>query len=153
MQLEKMTLEDFESYLKIAIPNYAQEKMKAEGFEKEEAYELAQSTYKNLLSEGFNTKDHYLYVVKFNQKKVGLFWFAKKSNQNKEYAFIYDIMLDSEFRGQGLGKKLMNLIEEEIKKKNLSSVSLHVFEHNKVAVNLYKKSGYHTTNRIMVKDL
>jgi|TARA_Y100000768_G_C23537614_1_gene477773 hypothetical protein len=35
-----MTLEDFESYLKIAIPNYAQEKMKAEGFEKEEAYEL-----------------------------------------------------------------------------------------------------------------
>ncbi|MDP7320262.1 MAG: hypothetical protein QF441_06610 [Bacteriovoracaceae bacterium] len=47
----------------------------------------------------------------------------------------------------------MNLIEEEIKAKNLSSLNLHVFEHNKVAVNLYKKSGYHTTNRIMVKDL
>jgi len=53
------------------------------------------------------------------------------------------IYIDKEYRGIGLGKLLLNIAEEEIKKLDtIKIVMLEVFSNNESAINLYKKFGY-----------
>jgi len=65
----------------------------------------------------------------------------------------FDIELISEKRGQGLGKLLMGLVEDEVRKLGCVSIGLNVFGHNAAAVALYEKAGFQTMSRMMKKDL
>ncbi len=59
----------------------------------------------------------------------------------KEHVGNFGICVASEFRGQGLGKKIMDLIINESIKKlpKLQIIDLEVFSQNIIAINLYKK--------------
>ncbi len=52
------------------------------------------------------------------------------------------LMIDKEFRGDGLGKYLLNFILEKAKKSGIRTAILHVFSDNEIAYNLYKKMGF-----------
>ncbi len=62
----------------------------------------------------------------------------------KNHVGSFGITIAKEFRGDGIGKILMELvIEESIKKmKNLKIIDLEVFGKNPIAQNLYKKMGF-----------
>ncbi|WP_413290754.1 GNAT family N-acetyltransferase [Bdellovibrio sp. HCB337] len=154
IKLRKMTSEEYTEYRKFSVANYADEKQKGEGLTPEEALKVAQDSYERLLPQGLETPDQFLFSVieDATQKPVGMLWFAKKSQSGKIYAFIYDVVLNPEKRGQGLGKHLIALMEEEARALGCKSVGLHVFGHNTAAIALYEKSGFHTTNRMMKKD-
>lgn len=50
---------------------------------------------------------------------------------------------NKKYRGKGLGKIVLKLMLEEIRKTTLAEkIDLYVFEWNKVALNLYKKEGF-----------
>jgi ribosomal protein S18 acetylase RimI-like enzyme len=155
IELRKMKSDEFLNYLKFAVDNYASEKQKGEGLNMEDALRVAKDSFANLLPLGLESKDQFLFSVieKSVDSSIGVLWFAKKMNGDKPYGFIYDIELIPERRGKGLGKVLLNLAEEEIRKAGCKSIGLHVFGHNVTAVSLYEKSGFHTTNRMMRKDL
>lgn len=154
LKLRKMSEYEYANYLKESLPNYAEEKMKGEGLSKEDALKVAQDSYNRLLPQGLKTENQFLFSVteSASEKVIGTLWFAKKVEGTKSYAFIYDILLSPEVRGKGLGKVIISLAESEVRKLGLKSMGLHVFGHNEVAINLYEKTGFRTTNRIMVKD-
>ncbi len=52
------------------------------------------------------------------------------------------VSIAKEFRGEGLGERLMQEIEAQAKKLKLKILHLEVYVENKVAENLYKKMGY-----------
>ena len=56
----------------------------------------------------------------------------------------FGISVALEFRGQGLGQKIMELtIEESVKNLlELQIIDLEIFSQNKIALNLYKKLGF-----------
>lgn len=56
--------------------------------------------------------------------------------------WIEDVVVDQEFRGRGIGRKLMNRLLEEAKKKNLSEVLLFSADHRKAAIGLYTDLGF-----------
>lgn len=151
----KMNQDEFETYLLTAIQSYADEKEKAEGHSKETALKVSQDSYSSLLPSGLSSENQFLFSVfeSVENKRVGMFWFAIKSNAGKDYAYIYDLSLEPDTRGKGYGKELMTLIESEVKSKNLTSIGLHVFGHNSAARKLYLNSGFVETNIIMKKDL
>lgn len=153
--LRPKTEDEYGAYLKLAILNYAKEKEIGEGHTSENAFKIALESFSSLLPDGLQTSNQFIYSIteKESEKMIGTLWIAKRTNLGKDYAYIYDIMLDENVRGKGYGKLLMNLVEEEVKKKNLKTISLHVFGHNKVARALYLKSGYIETNVMMKKDL
>ncbi|MEK2646180.1 GNAT family N-acetyltransferase [Bdellovibrio sp. BCCA] len=155
IELRKMSAPEFSDYMKYAISNYAAEKQKGEGHSPEDALKISQEAYARQLPQGLETPDQFLFSVieKATGNSVGILWIAKKFNGEKPYAFIYDIELKPDHRGKGLGKILMNLMEDEVRKLGCSSVGLHVFGHNTSAIALYEKSGFYTTNRMMKKDL
>ncbi len=148
-----MNEEQYDIYLAYSIPNYAKAKSDAEGYSYEDALKLAKETYAELLPSGLSTEDHYLYVISRSSEQVGHVWLSKElaANEKEFYAWIYDIEIYEDFRGKGLSKEVMKLIEERAKVFGSSSIRLHVFGHNEIARSLYKKSGYIETNVVMKK--
>lgn len=155
IELRTMNSQEFADYMKYAVDNYAAEKEKGEGLSKEEALKVSKDSFERLLPKGLESPDQFLFsVIEIaTSKPVGILWLAKKMNGDKPYAFIYDVELKPENRGKGLGKALMNLMENETRRLGCMSVGLHVFGHNEAATALYEKSGFITTSRMMKKDL
>lgn len=62
---------------------------------------------------------------------------------NSELPRLSRILIDPSKTGQGLGKKLIELmIEEMVKQKNPDKIDLCVFSWNKVAIRCYQKVGF-----------
>jgi ribosomal protein S18 acetylase RimI-like enzyme len=60
----------------------------------------------------------------------------------KPYINIHDILIDSEFRGNGLGKKLLEQIELIARERKCCKITLEVREDNQIAQNLYTELGF-----------
>ena len=108
-----------------------------------EARKKAESEQYGILSQGVNTKDHFLYTIKTdNNLKVGSIWFGKIEKDSKDIAFILYIRIDDERRGKGFGTIAMEMIEEEIKKIGIDTIRLHVLKKNLPAKKMYNNLGY-----------
>lgn len=57
-------------------------------------------------------------------------------------AHITNIAVDPKYRGKGIGKKLVEGLLEELKKLNITRVTLEVRRSNLIAQRLYKKFGF-----------
>lgn len=147
---KKMDEKKFKNYYDYAVTNYAEEKIKSGNWKKEEAMKLAKETFDKMLPNKQNTENNYLYSI-FNEKSehIGFIWFVDE----KGISFLADINLFENFRGNGYGILVMKELENKSKKLNAKKIELHVFGHNKVAFNLYKKMGFDVTNYRMAKTL
>ena len=56
--------------------------------------------------------------------------------------WIEDVVVDSGFRGRGIGRKLMNRLLDEANKKDLSELLLFSADHRKAAIGLYTDLGF-----------
>jgi ribosomal protein S18 acetylase RimI-like enzyme len=68
-------------------------------------------------------------------------WLAER-HRDRSIAFVYDIEIDPAFRGSGLGRAAMLLLEDEAKRLGLAEIRLNVFGGNDVARSLYRSLGY-----------
>jgi len=55
---------------------------------------------------------------------------------------VHDVTVLKEYRNKGIGRKLMNALIEEAKKRNCSRITLEVRKDNLPAQNLYKDLGF-----------
>lgn len=56
--------------------------------------------------------------------------------------WIEDVVVDSASRGKGIGRKLLNLLLEVGKEKELSEILLFTEDHRLAAINLYSSVGF-----------
>ncbi len=147
-RLEKMLDEDFEIWNARVWVEYRNELimagMTAEAADENVATNIAQTIPEGKLSEG-----NYVFTVWNDDEKVGAVWLADRAGE----WFIYDIEIDENLRGQGLGRATMRNIEEFVRTQEGISVSLSVFGFNKIAQNLYLSEGYETIRWSMTKKL
>lgn len=104
-------------------------------------------------------KDDKAFVAEIDEKIVGAVWVRIMD----DYGHIDDntpsfaISLFKEYRGLGIGKKLMEIILDELKACGYKQASLAVQKENR-ALNLYKKLGFqiydeNSEEYIMIKHL
>ena len=74
----------------------------------------------------------------FQTQLVGVVTFSLSIDD----ADIEGVVVDKQFRKQGIGEKLMRSAHEFILGKQIKSVLLEVRESNKSAISLYQKLGY-----------
>lgn len=67
---------------------------------------------------------------------------CKWDNPDDTTCIIHRLCIDPEYQNNGLGKKIMQHIEEQAKKMDYESIRLDVFTENPCALALYKNSGY-----------
>lgn len=88
------------------------------------------------------------YLLLIDKKPVG--WFNIRLADTKEATI--GMIIDKPHQGKGFGKQAMVLIKKEAKTLGMKKLRLEVFVDNKPAVNLYKKSGFKTTAKVLVME-
>ena len=90
-----------------------------------------------------------------NGQQAGYVWVAQVGSTftGKNQAFIINLYVVPEFRGQGIGSVLMRKAEEWALLQNLDRIGLSVAVHNQVAVELYEKEGFTAEMMRMYKNI
>jgi RimJ/RimL family protein N-acetyltransferase len=151
IKLAPMNEEQYIRFLDAAIKNYADDKVKARTWAKNEALEKSQLEFSTLLPNGIATDDHVLFSVENDGQQIGILWLHIRNKNNEKQAFIYDIELFEEERGKGFGKATMAALDDYANQVGIKKIGLHVFAHNPRAIALYEKCGYETTDISMSK--
>jgi diamine N-acetyltransferase len=88
-------------------------------------------------------------ILSINKSETPPFDFFKA----QEFALIDSIIIDEKFRGQGIGRVLLNQAKEWSLKQGLKSIQLTVWEANTQAISFYKKHGFNSLSRKMILEL
>lgn len=153
VKLVYMNQDDFDDFKEHSLISFAHEQVKSGAYEKENAIDRSRKYFDELLPDGLNTKEHKIFTVYKGEGKVGTLWIRVFEKNNALRAFVYDIELFEEFRGQGIGTQTMESLNEYCKTIGVDTINLHVFGHNKRALSMYEKVGFETTNYYMEKKL
>ena len=103
--------------------------------------------------EDFGKTDDECLVVEADNKVVGAVWTRILSGETKGFGNIdehtpeFAISLFKEYRGKGLGTKLMKTMLELLKQKGYKMTSLAVQKDN-YAVNMYKNVGFNVIKEL-----
>src|SRR5215212_6046538 len=112
VKLVKMLQSDFEPYFERGIHEYAADHVRNGNWTEEDALEKSKKEFQDLLPDGVNSKDQFLYsIVDEAENKIGLLWVQVKDHK----AFIYDFSIDESFRGKGYGKQALIAMDETLK--------------------------------------
>jgi ribosomal protein S18 acetylase RimI-like enzyme len=150
IRLEALQQDDFERFLEREIRGYAEDHVRNGDWPAEGALERSRKEFEFYLPDGIHTQDQYLWsIVDDSGDKIGVLWVQLKDHQ----AFIFDFVIDEEFRGKGFGKQALTVMDEKLKSMGAESVALHVFGDNITAQELYRKTGYVITGLHMKKTL
>ena len=152
-KLVPMTQPEFEAFIEHIIPDYAADNVRAGYWSENEALERSRKQTESLLSQGLQTKDHFLYTLYDGDEAVGMIWLRAELDRPVKRGFIFDVEIKEEFRGKGYGKQAMLLIEEKARELGIKRMGLNVFAYNDVAKNLYERIGYKVSTMNMLKDL
>ena len=151
--LVPMEQSEFATYFEENIGRFAQENVDNGHWQAEEALEKSRVAFQGFLPEGLQSKNQYIFNIFDNDQgfKLGLLWVEVKMDEPGRPAFVFDFIIEEQYRGIGFGKKALFALDEILKEMGAKSVSLHVFGHNKTAFELYKKTGYEVTDFHMRK--
>lgn len=151
MELVPMTPDDMVRYREQTIAEFAQEKVNSEGIDLDAARKAAEASWERANPE--KGDGHTIGRLHADGEPVGVLWFGVRPEWGKPCVWLYDIRLDPQHRGRGLGRQAMALLEREAQRLGVHSIGLHVFGHNTTARALYAKLGYRETSVIMRKDV
>ncbi len=85
---------------------------------------------------------------------MGLLWLAhRQPGTVREHAWIYDIEVEADRRGEGWGRRLLERAEAIAREWGLDSLQLNVFGDNEVARGLYRSAGFREQQVAMTKRL
>lgn len=155
VKFKRMTKKEFKSYINTVIDELPKEFIRAGVRDQKKAIRQAKEQIERILPNGFETPNNFLYSILDNatSNKVGILWYEIREKEGIKHVFICDISINKDHRRKGYGTQTFQVLEKEVKNKGISTIKLHVFGHNKLAITLYKKLGYKATNVIMSKDL
>lgn len=147
--------DQFEAWSQRSQRDYARAKVASGAWTEAEAPERARAEQAKLLPAGLDTPGHHLRRVEDATAGafIGWFWIAPATGGPPDLGWLFDIEIVPEHRGQGHGRAVMALAEQEAQSMGFARLGLHVFAQNKVALHLYEACGFETSDVTMVKTL
>jgi ribosomal-protein-alanine N-acetyltransferase len=82
-----------------------------------------------------------VYIVFQAETPVGVIEYLRDLD-NPAQAYLYGLAVDVEYRGRGLGKKLLTYSLQQLMKTGIKEVELTVEPDNEPAINLYQQHGF-----------
>jgi ribosomal protein S18 acetylase RimI-like enzyme len=89
------------------------------------------------------------------KKVVGYISFSQKTEENEWYGkhlYLYEFGVTKEYRGKGIGEKLMNKVIQVCKKKNLN-IKVDTLIKNKKTIEFYRKIGFKPYMIYFIKEI
>jgi ribosomal protein S18 acetylase RimI-like enzyme len=121
----------------------------------EDARRKAERDFTTELPGGLGTPGHWIDVVEDaeNGERLGILWFGPGFRGEPGTLWLFDIWLEEQARGKGLGRELMQLLEDEARTLGKTRIELNVFANNVRARALYESLGYNEMSRQLYKEL
>jgi len=152
IRLQTKSPTDTAAWLVLMWSQYADEIVGA-GFTPEEAKQNIERNKKSLFENDIPNDSQRIFDVLDDDVAIGSLWLAKREEGNSGEWFIYDIVIDPEHRGKGLGRSTMQAAEEYVRSEGGTRLALNVFGPNTVARKLYESMGYSVLAIGMKKEL
>ena len=155
VRLRTLRDDELDPYVQTAMRGYIEDIAERGGVPRHLAETKAQRDFEQLWPGGRPAEGQDIYAVEDagTGERVGYLWLAERDSQGRQVLWIYDIQIDERFRGRGLGRATMALVEEQARERGLARVELNVFGGNEVARTLYRSVGYEESAVWMGKDL
>ena len=105
--------------------------------------------------------DGICYLAKEDDKVVGLIMGCIISYDDNDYldykcpksGDITELIVTSKVRSKGVGKMLMEKLEDYFKSKGCLYIHVDVFAYNEIGINFYNKCGYHPRMHNFIKKI
>lgn len=145
LRLRPMTAAEFKSYRARAIRVRAADHVQAGDCDPGQAETLAAGEADDLLPAGLQTVGMLLLVAEAgNGEQVGQVWIAL--NGSRPYnAWVYDLQISPERRGEGYGRALLQATEEQARRHGATVIGARVSSANTVIRSLLESSGWNVT--------
>ena len=113
-------------------------RMKNEGVEP--YTDLEKGFEDNYLDTFYVSDDNVIFVAEDKGKVIGFI----SINNHKEYGYIYldDYCVSEEYRGKGIGSKLMDMAFKYAGEQEIDQIITHVESANKESIEFYKNKGF-----------
>ena len=111
---------------------------------------------KSFLQDRINNKESEIFLCLNEQNQALGFMQLYKSFSSVGLRKIYilnDLYVDKKFRGQGVGKSLINLAKNFAKENGVTKITLITAKTNEAAQHLYETEGYVRDNEYFVYNL
>ncbi|MBC8332934.1 MAG: GNAT family N-acetyltransferase [Anaerolineae bacterium] len=96
-----------------------------------------------------------VFIARIEDQNVGYIWVGqvRRVFTGEMQAHILNLFVTNEFRGQGVGARLLKRAEAWAREHHLTRIGLSVAAHNSIAIGLYEKLGYEIETQRMIKIL
>jgi len=146
IKLRPMRDDEFAAFFVQSKERFARDMVEDGGLDPEPAHIKAEHDYARLLPDGLASPGQFLFVVEDEVGAArGALWFADQERNGRRCAFLYDIHVDESSRGQGMGRLAVQLLEQEVSARGLTTIELNVLGGNTIARSLYRSLGYAET--------
>jgi ribosomal protein S18 acetylase RimI-like enzyme len=154
--MRPMREDEYDAWLSGATEDYARENSENKGIAFEEALPKARADMESLLPKGLATPNHTIEIAEDPNggERLGYLWHARETRESgREVLWLYDLYVEEAHRGRGVGRRLMEILEERATAMGLGRIELNVFGHNATARSLYESSGFREIGRQLYKEL
>jgi ribosomal protein S18 acetylase RimI-like enzyme len=151
IRLRPLRDDEFPDFLDMLRVEYVRGMVAEAGMTSEAAEEKATADHASLFPDGGRQAHHRISVVEdaAGGEPVGYLFWAPRGTR----AFLYELLIDEPFRGQGLGRRVLELFEAEARTEGLPGIDLNVWGGNEVARRLYRSVGFNERAVFMSKEL
>jgi ribosomal protein S18 acetylase RimI-like enzyme len=152
--LRPMTASEYAQWVEQSIAGYALDKVTSGQWSPEESLELSRKENNELLPLGLETPGNCLFTIVDRQAvAVGTLWFAVKKKFGADIAYVFDVGIRPERQREGHAARAFLALEDEVRRRGLTGIALHVFGHNDAARALYAGLGFQPTNISLFKPI
>ncbi|WEH32534.1 GNAT family N-acetyltransferase [Streptomyces sp. AM 4-1-1] len=125
-----------------------------QGVPEDQARRKSDLDHSTNLPDGLATEGAHMHVLLREDRVVGHVWVARHGVTAEDtVAYVFDVEVREEHRGQGHGRALMLQAENIALASGERRIGLHVFADNVPALRLYESLGYEPTMYNLAKDL
>ncbi len=151
IRLRPLREDEFAEFRAAQRREYVRGMVEEAGMTPAAAEEKADADHASLFPDGAAQPEHRIARLENDGgDRVGHVWWAPRGAGR---AYVYDLFVEERFRGRGLGRKALELIEEGARAAGLSGIDLNVWGRNDVARRLYRSAGFDERAVFMSKDL
>jgi ribosomal protein S18 acetylase RimI-like enzyme len=152
IRLREKSDDDLTVWLEVLWDDYEKDLIDS-GLSREAAAANIARNRSQLFVDGEPVEGQFFFDVVRDELKVGSLWLSHQPDRSPHEWFIYDVVVDEAYRGQGLGRATMQAAEEFARSRGGTRLALNVFGPNTVARRLYESMDYQTQSIQMFKDL
>jgi ribosomal protein S18 acetylase RimI-like enzyme len=148
---------EFPALLEQLREEYVRSMVEEAGLSQADAEDKARADHESLFPDGAPQAHHRIYVLEdaeSGERRGHIFWAARQPpGSSTKRAYLYELFIDESFRGRGLGRRALELVEADARAAGLPAVDLNVWGGNEAARALYRTAGYSERAVFMSKEL